>query len=199
MEQMTEYDRIVKKYENVLDGIEGVVIPLVRAGLLVRDKDLHSLVDGGASLKEQAVVIVDKETAKYKIPFKKRKEAEEITSEYFQIINEASCSLRKVLCSNSHNPFDVTAFHIQDEQVTLSDEWLQEMKDCFDPKQTEARKQALELMDKAIAAIEALNAFVADNPYIGKGVTSSSDDRRCLVWIDGEGNIHKDENNLKFI
>ena len=199
MEQMTEFDRVVKKYENVLDGIEGVVIPLVRAGLLVRDKDLHSLVDGGASLKEQAVVIADKETAKYKIPFKKRKEAEEITSEYFQIINEASCSLRKVLCSNSHNPFDVTAFHIQDEQVTLSDEWLQEMKDCFDPKQTEARKQALELMDKAIAAIEALNAFVADNPYIGKGVTSSSDDRRCLVWIDGEGNIHKDENNLKFI
>ena len=196
---MTEFDRVVKKYENVLDGIEGVVIPLVRAGLLVRDKDLHSLVDGGASLKEQAVVIADKETAKYKIPFKKRKEAEKITSEYFQIINEASCSLRKVLCSNSHNPFDVTAFHIQDEQVTLSDEWLQEMKDCFDPKQTEARKQALELMDKAIAAIEALNAFVADNPYIGKGVTSSSDDRRCLVWIDGEGNIHKDENNLKFI
>ena len=199
MEQMTELDRVVKKYENVLDGIEGVVIPLVRAGLLVRDKDLHSLVDGGASLKEQAVVIADKETAKYKIPFKKRKEAEEITSEYFQIINEASCSLRKVLCSNSHNPFDVTAFHVQDEQVTLSDEWLQEMKDCFAPKQTEARKQALELMDKAIAAIEALNAFVVDNPYIGKGVTSSSDDRRCLVWIDGEGNIHKDENNLKFI
>lgn len=199
MEQMTEFDRVVKKYENVLDGIEGVVIPLVRAGLLVRDKDLHSLVDGGASLKEQATIIADKETAKCKIPFKKRKEAEEITSEYFQIINEASRSLRKVLCTNSHNPFDVTAFHVQDEQVTLSDEWLQEMKDCFEPKQTEARKQALELMDKAIAAIEALNAFVADNPYIGKGVTSSSDDRRCLVWIDGEGNIHKDENNLKFI
>ena len=199
MKQTTEFDRVVKKYENVLDEIGGVVKPLVRAGLLVRDKDLHNLLDGGASLKEQATIIADKETAKYKIPFKKRKEAEEITSEYFQIINEASCSLRKVLCTNSHNPFDVTAFHVQDEQVTLSDEWLQEMKDCFKPKQTEARKQALELMDKAIAAIEALNAFVADNPYIGKGVTSSSDDRRCLVWIDGEGNIHKDENNLKFI
>ena len=199
MKQTTEFDRVVKKYENVLDEIGGVVKPLVRAGLLVRDKDLHNLLDGGASLKEQATMIADKETAKYKIPFKKRKEAEEITSEYFQIINEASCSLRKVLCTNSHNPFDVTAFHVQDEQVTLSDEWLQEMKDCFKPKQTEARKQALELMDKAIAAIEALNAFVADNPYIGKGVTSSSDDRRCLVWIDGEGNIHKDENNLKFI
>ena len=176
-----------------------MVIPLVRAGLLSRDKDVHSLVDGGARLKEQATIIADKETAKCKIPFKKRKEAEEITSEYFQIINEASRSLRKVLCTNSHNPFDVTAFHVQDEQVTLSDEWLQEMKDCFKPKQTEARKQALELMDKAIAAIEALNAFVADNPYIGKGVTSSTDDRRCLIWIDGEGNIHKDENNLKFI
>ena len=49
MKQMTEFDRVVKKYENVLDGIEGVVIPLVRAGLLVRDKDLHSLVDGGAT------------------------------------------------------------------------------------------------------------------------------------------------------
>ena len=199
MEQITELDRVVKKYENVLDEIEGVVRPLVRAGLLIRDKDLHSLLDGGASLKEQATMIADKETAKYKIPFKKRKEAEEITSEYFQIINEASRSLRKVLCSNSYHPFDVKAFRIQDEKVTLSDEWLQEMKDCFEPKQTEARRQALELMDNAVAAIEALNAFVADNPYLGKGVTSSLDDRRCLIWIDGDGNIHKDENNLKFI
>ena len=199
MKQMTEFDRVVKKYENVLDGIEGVVRPLVRAGLLIRDKDLHSLLDGGASLKEQATMIADKETAKYKIPFKKRKEAEEITSEYFQIINEASRSLRKVLCSNSYHPFDVKAFHVQDEKVTLSDEWLQEMKDCFEPKQTEARMQALELMDNAVAAIEALNAFVADNPYLGKGVTSSTDDRRCLIWIDGEGNIHREDNNLKFI
>ena len=199
MEQITELDRVVKKYENVLDEIEGVVRPLVRAGLLIRDKDLHSLLDGGASLKEQATIIADKETAKYKIPFKKRQETEEITSEYFQIINEASRSLRKVLCSNSSNPFDVTAFHVQNEKVTLSDEWLQEMKDCFEPKQTEARKQALELMDNAVAAIEALNAFVADNPYLGKGVTSSLDDRRCLIWIDGEGNIHREDNNLKFI
>ena len=199
MEQVTEFDKIVKKYENVLDEIEGVVSPLVRAGLLIRDKDLHSLLDGGASLKEQATMIADKETAKYKIPFKKRKEAEEITSEYFQIINEASRSLRKVLCSNSYHPFDVKAFRIQDEKVTLSDEWLQEMKDCFEPKQTEARKQALELMDNAVTAIEALNAFVADNPYIGKGVTSSTDDRRCLIWIDGDGNIHREDNNLQFI
>lgn len=199
MEQVTEFDKIVKKYENVLDEIEGVVSPLVRAGLLIRDKDLHNLLDGGASLKEQATMIADKETAKYKIPFKKRKEAEEITSEYFQIINEASRSLRKVLCSNSYHPFDVKAFRIQDEKVTLSDEWLQEMKDCFEPKQTEARKQALELMDNAVTAIEALNAFVADNPYIGKGVTSSTDDRRCLIWIDGDGNIHREDNNLKFI
>ena len=82
---------------------------------------------------------------------------------------------------------------------TLSDEWLQEMKDCFEPKQTEARRQALELMDNAVTAIEALNAFVADNPYIGKGVTSSTDDRRCLIWIDGDGNIQREDNNLKFI
>ena len=81
----------------------------------------------------------------------------------------------------------------------MSEQWLENMKLQYEPESTEARKKATVLMNKAIAAIESLNAFVADNPYIGKGVTSSTDDRRCLIWVDGEGNIHKDENNLKFI
>ena len=199
MEQMTEFDKIVKEHENVINNIQRAIMPLIKAGLKVTDEDLLSLSYEGARLKEQAVAIADKEAEKFKVPFRRNREFESIKDEYFKLIETAKNDFRKTLKSDTFHPLNENAFHIQDGKIFLSEQWLENMRLQYEPEATEARKKATALMNKAIAAIEALNAFVAENPYIGKGVTSSSDDRRCLIWIDGEGNIHREDNNLKFI
>ena len=199
MEQMTEFDKIVKEHENVINNIQRAIMPLIKAGLKVTDEDLLSLSYEGARLKEQAVAIADKEAEKFKVPFRRNREFESIKDEYFKLIETAKNELRKALKSDTFHPLNINAYHIQDGKIFMSEKWLENMKLQYEPESTEARKKATVLMNKAIAAIEALNAFVADNPYLGKGVTSSTDDRRCLIWIDGNGEIHKDENNLKFI
>lgn len=200
MEQiMTEYDRIVKKHANEIPCVQKAIDPLTEVGLTVADEDLISLSYEGAKLREQAVSLATKEAEKFKISFRREQEKENIAAEFFQVIETARNNLRKALKSDYSNPLSPTAYHIQDGKVYLSTKWEEEMRLQYDPEETEARKKAKILMNKAIAAIEALNAFVADNPYLGKGVTSSLDDRRCLIWIDGEGNIHREDNNLKFI
>lgn len=199
MEQMTEFDRVIKKHANEIPYIQKAIDPLIEVGLTVADEDLLSLSYEGAKLREQAVSLANQEAEKFKISFRREKEKENITAEFFRVIETARNNLRKALKSDYSNPLSPTAYHVQDGKVYLSTKWEEEMRLQYEPEETEARKKAKILMNKAIAAIEALNAFVADNAYIGKGVTSSTDDRRCLIWIDGEGNIHKDENNLKFI
>ena len=200
MEQIiTEFDKIVKNHENEIGSIQKAITPLIKAGLKVTDEDFMSLSYEGARIKEQAVAIADKEAEKFKVPFRRNREFESIKDEYFKLIETAKNELRKALKSDTFHPLNINAYHIQDGKIFMSEKWLENMKLQYEPESTEARKKATVLMNKAIAAIEALNAFVADNPYLGKGVTSSTDDRRCLIWIDGNGEIHKDENNLKFI
>ena len=200
MEQiMTEFDKVVKEHENVINNIQRAIQPLIKAGLKVTDEDLLSLHYEGARLKEQAVAIADKEAEKFKVPFRRNQEFESLKTEFFKIIETAKNDFRKALKSDTFHPLNVNAFHIQDGRIFLSDQWMENMRLQYEPEATEARKKATVLMNKAIAAIEALNAFVADNPYLGKGVTSSTDDRRCLIWIDGDGDIHKEDENLKFI
>ena len=199
MDQMTEFDKIVKNHENEIGSIQKAITPLIKAGLKVTDEDLTSLSYEGARIKEQAVAIADKEAEKFKVPFRRNREFESIKDEYFKLIETAKNELRKALKSDTFHPLNINAYHIQDGRIFLSDQWMENMRLQYEPEATEARKKATALMNKAIAAIEALNAFVADNPYLGKGVTSSLDDRRCLIWIDGDGNIHREDDNLKFI
>ena len=199
MDQMTEFDKVVKEHENVINNIQRAIQPLIKAGLKVTDEDLLSLHYEGARLKEQAVAIADQEAEKFKVPFRRNREFESIKDEYFKLIETAKNELRKALKSDTFHPLNINAYHIQDGKIFMSEKWLENMKLQYEPESTEARKKATVLMNKAIAAIEALNAFVADNPYLGKGVTSSTDDRRCLIWIDGDGNIHREDDNLKFI
>ena len=200
MEQiMTEFDKIVKEHENEIGSIQKAITPLIKAGLKVTDEDLTSLSYEGARIKEQAVAIADKEAEKFKVPFRRNQEFENLKTEFFKIIETAKNDFRKALKSDTFHPLNVNAFHIQEGKIFMSEKWLENMRLQYEPEATEARKKATALMNKAIAAIEALNAFVADNPYLGKGVTSSLDDRRCLIWLDGDGNIHREDNNLKFI
>ena len=200
MEQiMTEFDKLVKEHENEINNIQRAITPLIKAGLKVTDEDLTSLSYEGARIKEQAVAIADKEAEKFKVPFRRNRESEAVKDEYFKLIETAKNDFRKVLKSDTFHPLNINAYHIQDGKIFMSEQWLENMRLQYEPEATEARKKATALMNKAIAAIEALNAFVADNPYIGKGVTSSLDDRRCLIWLDGDGNIHREDNNLKFI
>ena len=200
MEQvMTEFDKVVKEHENVINNIQRAIQPLIRAGLKVTDEDLLSLSYEGARLKEQAVAFADQESEKFKVPFRRNREFESVKEEYFKIIETAKNDFRKALKSDTFHPLNINAYHIQDGKIFMSEKWLENMKLQYEPESTEDRKKATVLMNKAIAAIESLNAFVADNPYIGKGVTSSTDDRRCLIWIDGDGNIHREDDNLKFI
>lgn len=200
MEQiMTEFDRLIKKHANEIPYIQKAIDPLFEVGLTVTDEDLLSLSYEGARLREQAVSLAIKEAEKFKISFRREQEKANITEEFFRVIETARNNLRKALKSDYSNPLNVNAFVIQNGIVALSERWKENQKWIYEPEANEDRKKATFLMNKAIAAIEALNAFVADNPYLGKGVTSSLDDRRCLIWIDGEGNIHREDNNLKFI
>jgi len=40
---------------------------------------------------------------------------------------------------------------------------------------------------------------VANNPAFGKGLTSFADNRRCLCWIDEDGEFHEEIENYEFI
>lgn len=48
MDQMTEFDKIVKNHENEIGSIQRAIQPLIKAGLKVTDEDLLSLSYEGA-------------------------------------------------------------------------------------------------------------------------------------------------------
>ena len=79
------------------------------------------------------------------------------------------------------------------------DELMEEKKQEYTILPTDRREQAKRLVNNVRQAIEELNAFVADNRFLGKGISSSDDDRRCLCWIDGNGDFHEETENYEFI
>ena len=69
--------------------------------------------------------------------------------------------------------------------------------------QAQAMKAALEqaqaLYGNVKKAIDELNTFVVGNDNFGKGISTSQDGRRCLCWLDGDGNFHEDKEAYEFI
>ena len=57
----------------------------------------------------------------------------------------------------------------------------------------------MQLVDNVKKAIDELNTFVVGNDNFGKGISTSQDGRRCLCWLDGDGNFHEDKEAYEFI
>ena len=110
MDQMTEFDKVVKEHENKINEVQKAITPLIKAGLKVTDEDLLSLSYEGARIKEQAVAIADKEAEKFKIPFRRNQEFENLKTEFFKIIETAKNDFRKALKSDTFHPLNKKRF-----------------------------------------------------------------------------------------
>lgn len=107
--------------------------------------------------------------------------------------------IKKVLGYHTINPLEIDAFCIENGKVIVSPLWFDEKNREYTIEPTEQRDLAKNLVDDLKKAIDNLNAYVANNPAFGKGLTSFADNRRCLCWIDEDGEFHEEIENYEFI
>lgn len=194
-----EWETILRKHENKCNDLQQVVNKLTESGLIITRGDIRDLINRGTALYNQVEQTVKSNAGIFKLPAARKKFIDENTMELRNVIDEAKKDIFRILAIESMNPLAIEAFEIRKGSVTISEQWVVELKESHTIHSTDSREQALELIHSAEEAINNLNAFVADNKYFGAGITSSQDQRRRLMFIRGDGSIHVDIDALEFI
>ena len=147
-----------------------------------------------------AIAVVDKKIqAVLPWDFQRDKDYAETVGSLNALIDRCASSLKKVLGYHTINPLEIDAFCIENGKVIVSPLWFDEKNREYTIEPTEQRDLAKNLVDDLKKAIDNLNAYVANNPAFGKGLTSFADNRRCLCWIDEDGEFHEEIENYEFI
>lgn len=196
-----ELDSILKRHndKNTIENMQTIVNRLIEAGFTISTKELHDLSCVCALLTKQAEEMAKKDASRIKIAFKREEDYKETFGRLQACITENANELRKVLLYHTTNPLDADAYEIVDNCVVLSQTWADKKAQEFMIPPTITRLRAKELIDNVKEAISELNAFVADNPNFGKGITTSHDSRRCLCWLDNDGGFHEEQEAYEFI
>ena len=195
----TGLERIVKRHHVSTDKIQPIVEELVKAGLTIGTDELRDLSGKCALLYRESEDMARKESSRIKIAFKRDKDYAETAGSLNALIDRCASSLKKVLGYHTINPLEIDAFCIENGKVIVSSLWLDEKNREYTIEPTEQRDLAKNLVDALKQAIDNLNAYVANNPAFGKGLTSFADNRRCLCWIDEDGEFHEEIENYEFI
>ena len=195
----TGLERIVKRHHASTDKIQPIVDELVKEGLTIGTDELRDLSDKCALLYREAENMAKKESFRIKIAFKRDKDYAETVGSLNALIDRCASSLKKVLGYHTINPLEIDAFCIENGKVIVSHLWFDEKNREYTIEPTEQRDLAKNLVDDLKKAIDNLNAYVANNPAFGKGLTSFADNRRCLCWIDEDGEFHEEIENYEFI
>ena len=83
--------------------------------------------------------------------------------------------------------------------MSVSIDWVESKEKEYTILPTGRREHAMQLVDNVKKAIDELNSFVVGNGNFVKGISPSQDGRRCLCWLDGDGDFHEDKEAYDFI
>lgn len=197
--QDPKWEVIKTRHEDLVGHIQQVVDNLLANGLTVSIEDLRDLINHGGKLRGQIDQIVKSNAGIFKLPAAKQKFIEENTVALQEVITGAKRDLFRILAIESTRSLTIDAYLIENGKVILSDQWVVETKEAHTVRSTPSREKALELIANVEAAINELNAFVADNKFFGSGIRSSEDGRRSLMYIKGNGSICVKKEELEFI
>lgn len=192
-------ERVLKRHEDNVDNIQAIVSRMTETGFTISTKELDDLAGVCALLTKQAEEMAKKYASRIKIAFKREEDYKETLERLQTCISENAHELRKALLYHTAKPLDVDAYEMLGNNVVFSRKWAERKAQEFMISPTIARTHATKLINDVKEAINNLNAFVADNPCFGKGVTTSHDSRRCLCWLDDEGELHEDKEAYEFI
>ena len=190
---------VIDRHRNNVGKIQPIVTNMIEVGFDFATEELKDLSSTCGKLHKQAETMAKKEASRLKISFRRNADYAETLKHLNCSINENAQAISKVLLYHTQNPLEVEAYEVADGVVRLSSRWIEEKESEYTILPTERREQAKRLVNNVRQAIEELNAFVADNRFIGKGISSWDDDRRCLCWIDGKGDFHEETENYEFI
>ena len=192
-------ERVVNRHRDNVGKIQSIVTNMVEVGFDFATAELRDLSSSRDKLHKQAEAMAKKESSRLKITFRRNADYVETLEHLNHAIRENAQALSWVLLYHTQTPLEVSAFEVTDGVVRLSSRWLEEKEQEYTILPTDRREQAKRLVNNVRQAIEELNAFVADNRFFGKGISSLDDDRRCLCWIDGSGDFHEETENYEFI
>lgn len=194
-----EWEQIKTRHEDKCNDLQAVVDNLSENGLTVTTGDLKDLINIGTALYDQIDQVVRSNAGIFKLPAARQKFIEENTGILREAVANAKSECFKILAIESARALSIEAFDIRKGEVAISEDWVAELKESHTVRMSEKREKALELIANVEAAINELNALVADNKYFGSGITSSLDQRRCLMYISEDASVHVCKNEIEFI
>ena len=150
-------------------------------------------------LHDRAIEMAQKDSSRIRISFKRDADYKETLDRLNETIETNARELKKALLYHTSNPLEVEAFEINGGVVGVSLDWVESKEREYTILSTGEREHAMQLVDNVKKAIDELNSFVAGNDNFGKGISTSQDGRRCLCWLDSDGNFHEDKEAYEFI
>ena len=192
-------ERVINRHRDNVAKIQPIVTNMIEVGIDFATEELRDLSSACGKLHKQAEAMARKEASRLKISFRRNADYAETLEHLNRTIGENAQALNKVLLYHTQNPLEVEAYEVTDGVARLSSRWIEEKEQEYTILPTDRREQAKRLVDNVRQAVEELNAFVAGNRFMGKGISSWDDDRRCLCWIDGNGDFHEEAENYEFI
>lgn len=172
---------------------------MLETGFLFTTDELKDLASVCSKLYKQAENMAKEEAARSKVKFRSNADYTETLEYLNDAVSRNADALRKALLYHTQNPLEIKAYEVTDGVVQVSSRWIEEKDAEYTILPTENREQAKLLVDNVRQAIDELNAFVSHNRFFGKGISTSLDSRRCLCWLDGDGNFHEEKENYEFI
>ena len=192
-------DRKIKRHEMSVEKIQSIVNDMIETGFAFGTGELRDLASSCVILHDRAIEMAQKDSSRIRISFKRDADYKETLDRLNETIETNARELKKALLYHTSNPLEVEAFEINGGVVGVSLDWVESKEREYTILPTGEREHAMQLVDNVKKAIDELNSFVAGNDNFGKGISTSQDGRRCLCWLDGDGNFHEDKESYEFI
>ena len=192
-------DREVKRHEMNVEKIQTIVNDMIEMGFVFETGELRDLGSSCVILHDRAIEMAQKDSSRIRISFKRDADYKETLYRLNEAIENNAKELKKTLLHHTSTPLEIEAFEINGGVVSVSLDWMESKEREYTIPPTGEREHALQLVDNVKKAIDELNTFVVGNDNFGKGISTSQDGRRCLCWLDGDGNFHEDKEAYEFI
>lgn len=192
-------ESVILKHQQAIEQLQPIATAMIEAGFDFHNNEFIDLAENKSILLKKAEEMAKKESQRLKISFRRSEDYKQTMNYFTSLISQEYLALAKALNFNGHSPLDPRAFDVEEGRVILAKEWIKEKTEEYTIRPTERREQACKLVQEVKQAIDNLNAFVANNIFFGKGITTSQDPRNCLCFLDEDGNFHEDKEKLEFI
>ena len=192
-------DRKIKRHEMSVEKIQSIVNDMIETGFAFGTGELRDLGSSCVILHDRAIEMAQKDSSRIRISFKRDADYKGTLGRLNETIENNARELKKALLYHTSTPLEIEAFEINGGVVGVSLDWVESKEREYTILPTGEREHAMQLVDNVKKAIDELNSFVAGNDNFGKGISTSQDGRRCLCWLDSDGNFHEDKEAYEFI